>query len=260
MWGKVHNQTIKRSGTSFLPQSLHHHDVQNLPLKILLLDRLKIQVCQEIENSIKFIFHPQKPVTYYWAGEKLKEEIRKLVNLQFCINIEELVEATRGKAKPVRVSKCHMYQIWHLMVSSSQSSSPPSSSPLSKSQTSMQWSMKQTNRHTNNLILRMGKDRKRSAWIKTENAHCEGTCWNVLQNENCTVAFILLGPLHQSSSVKKKNNSFNATYEEYKKESVSIFGFTNPELLHAYRIGLQITFNADNVDFIKGNLAIHNFW
>ena len=137
MWGKVHNQTIKRSGTSFLPQSLHHHDVQNLPLKILLLDRLKIQVCQEIENSIKFIFHPQKPVTYYWAGEKLKEEIRKLVNLQFCINIEELVEATRGKAKPVRVSKCHMYQIWHLMASSSQSSSPPSSSPLSKSQTSM---------------------------------------------------------------------------------------------------------------------------
>ena len=77
MWGKVHNQTIKRSGTSFLPQSLHHHDVQNLPLKILLLDRLKIQVCQEIENSIKFIFHPQKPVTYYWAGEKLKEEIKK---------------------------------------------------------------------------------------------------------------------------------------------------------------------------------------
>ena len=77
--------------------------------------------------------------------------------------------------------------------------------------------MKQTNRQTNNLILRMGKDRKRSAWIKTENAHCEGTCWNVLQNENCTVAFILLGPPHQSKSVKDKNNSFNATYEEDQK-------------------------------------------
>lgn len=47
--------------------------------------------------------------------------------------------------------------------------------------------------------------------------------------------------------------------KKIKKESVSIFGFTNPELLHAYRFGLQITFNADNVDFIKGNLAIHNF-
>ena len=106
--------------------------------QILLLDRLKIQVCQEIENSIKFKFHLQKPVTYYWAGEKLKEEIlEKLVNLQLCINFEELVEATRGKAKPVRVSKCHMYQIWHLIASSSQSSSPPSSSSLSKSQTSM---------------------------------------------------------------------------------------------------------------------------
>ena len=89
MWGKVHNQTIKRSSTAFLPQNLHHHDVQNLPVKILLLDRLKIQVCQEIENSIKFKFDLQKPVTYYWAGEKLKEEILdKLVNLQLCINIE----------------------------------------------------------------------------------------------------------------------------------------------------------------------------
>ena len=48
--------------------------------------------------------------------------------------------------------------------------------------------------------------------------------------------------------------------KKIKKESVSIFGFTNPELLHAYRFGLQITFNADNVDFIKGNLAIHYFW
>ena len=63
----------------------------------------------------------------------------------------------------------------------------------------------------------MGKDRKRSAWIKTENAHCEGTCWNILQNQKCTVAVILLGPPNQSSRVKEKNNSFNAMYKEGQK-------------------------------------------
>ena len=138
MWGNIHNHTIKRSSRAFMRQSLHHHDVQNLPLKILLLDRLKIQVCQEIENSIKFKFHLQKPVTYYWAGEKLKEEIlEKTCESAIMHQHRGLLEATRGKAKPVRVSKCHMYHIWHLMASSSQSSSPPSSSSLSKSQTSM---------------------------------------------------------------------------------------------------------------------------
>ena len=138
MWGRVHNQTIKKELYVLFASKFAPYRRPKSSSQILLLDRLKIQVCQEIENSIKFKFHLQKPVTYYWAGEKLKEEIlEKLVNLQLCINFEELVEATRGKAKPVRVSKCHMYQIWHLMASSSQSSSPPSSSSLSKSQTSM---------------------------------------------------------------------------------------------------------------------------
>ena len=122
------------------------------------------------------------------------------------------------------------------------------------------WSMKQTNRQTtNNLILENGQRPQEVSLDQNRECPLWGICWNILQNQKCTVAVILLGPPHQSSRVKEKTNSFNATYKEGQKGKCLNLWIYEPGAFACVHISLQIIFNADNVDFIKGNLGFHSF-